>query len=166
MEVSSRLTTKTSTGQPASSPPVPRPTGTVVPAASGRRRTNPALTRPISAMNRPMPTTIPVFSPSGTALNTAVRKPVATSTTITRPARTTRPITSGQVRPGVVATVMATNAFTPSPVARAKGWRAHRPIAIEATAATSAVAAATRGIPRVAPVESAPERISGLSTTM
>ena len=164
--VSSSPTTKTSTGQPSSSPPVPRPTGTVVSAASGSRRTNPALTRPISAMNRPMPTTMPDFSASGTASNTARRKPVTTSSSITRPARVTRPISWGQVSPGVVAMVMETNAETPRPAATANGCRAHTPMTMVMMPATSAVTAATAGMPRVFPAESGPDRISGFSTTM
>ena len=46
-------------------------TGTVVFAASGIRRTKPASTKPISAMNRPMPTEIAIFSWAGTAWKTA-----------------------------------------------------------------------------------------------
>ena len=63
-------------------------------------RTKPASTRPMNAMNRPMPTLIAVFSSSGTARNTAVRKPVSTSTRMIRPSRTTMPIASGQVMSG------------------------------------------------------------------
>ena len=113
-----------------------------------------------------MPTTIAVFSPSGTALKTAVRKPVRTRISMVMPESITRPIMSGQVRPGLVATVTATKALTPRPVAIAKGCLAHAPIRMVRMPATNAVTAATAGKPRVAPVESGPERISGFSTTM
>src|SRR5262249_32674738 len=78
-------TTKTAVGQDAMDPPMPRPTGTVVLAASGIRRTNPASTNPINVMNNPMPTAIADFNCAGTALNTAVRTPVSTSTQMTIP---------------------------------------------------------------------------------
>lgn len=158
--------TNTSVGQPRSLPSTPRPTGTVVPAASGMRRTKPALTSPIRAMKRPMPTTIAVLSPSGTALNTAVRKPVRTRISMVTPERTTSPIMSGQVSPGLVATVTATKALTPRPVAIANGCLAHAPMRMVRTPAANAVVAATAGKPRVAPEESGPDRISGFSTTM
>ncbi|MDT4860190.1 hypothetical protein FQZ97_947360 [compost metagenome] len=163
-----RMSPKTNTrvGQRRSLPSKPRPTGTVVPAASGIRRTKPALTSPIRAMNRPMPTTMAVLRPSGTALNTAVRKPVSTRISMVMPERTTSPIMSGQVRPGLVATVTATKALTPRPVAIAKGCLAHAPIRMVRMPATNAVTAATAGKPRVAPAESGPERIRGFSTTM
>ena len=60
-------------------------TGTVVSAASGMRRTKPASTKPIRAMNRPMPTEIAILSWAGTAWKTASRKPVSTSTRMIRP---------------------------------------------------------------------------------
>ena len=88
-------------------------------AASGIRRTKPASTKPISAMNRPMPTEIATLSWAGTAWKTASRKPVSTSTRITRPSITTRPIASAQVI--WLAIENATNAFRPSPVASASG---------------------------------------------
>ena len=44
---------------------MPSWTGTVVCAASGIRRTKPASTKPMSAMNRPMPTEIATFSCGG-----------------------------------------------------------------------------------------------------
>src|SRR5690625_480416 len=83
--VNNSPTINTSTGQPDSSPPMPRPNGTVVPASSGTRRTNPEFTNPIRVINRPIPTTMPVLIESGTARNTAVRNPVSTNTTMTRP---------------------------------------------------------------------------------
>ena len=119
MIISARPTAKTSTGQPSREPVAPSCTGTVVCEASGMRRTKPASTRPISAMNRPMPTLIAVFSWVGTARNTALRKPVSTSTRITRPSRTTSPIASCQDMPEAIEN--ATNAFSPSPVASASG---------------------------------------------
>ena len=110
---------KTSTGQPSSDPVSPSCTGTVVFDASGIRRTKPASTRPISAMNRPMPTLIAVFSWAGTAWNTALRNPVSTSTRITMPSSTTSPIASCQDIPDAIE--KATNAFRPRPVASASG---------------------------------------------
>jgi len=94
---------------------MPRPTGTVVFAASGRRRTKPASTSPISAMNAPIPTAIADLRAGGTAVNTAVRKPVTASTTMTRPSITTRPMASGQVIMGAIVT--ASRVLMPRPVA-------------------------------------------------
>ena len=119
MPVTSRPTTNTAVGQEAIEPLMPRPTGTVVCAASGSRRTNPASTRPIRQMNTPMPTAIADFSAAGTALNTAVRKPVNTSSTMMTPSMTTRPIASGQVICGAMVT--ATRLLMPRPVAMANG---------------------------------------------
>ncbi len=110
---------KTSTGQPASCPVRPSWTGTVLLAASGIRPTNPASTKPISAMNRPMPTEIATFSCVGTARNTAVRNPVRTRTRIRMPSMTTMPIASAQVI--WLAIPNATTALRPSPVASASG---------------------------------------------
>ena len=97
----------------------PSCTGTVVLAASGMRRTKPESTRPISAMNRPIPTLIAVLSEAGIAWKTALRNPVSTSTRMTRPSSTTSPMASFQDIPEAME--MATNAFSPSPVARANG---------------------------------------------
>ncbi len=110
---------KTTVGQPASWPSGPSWTGTVVPAASGMRRTNPASTNPMSAMNRPIPTEMAIFSWAGTALKMASRKPVSTSTRISRPSMTTSPIASAHVI--WLATANAMNAFRPRPVASASG---------------------------------------------
>ena len=108
--VIARPSTNTSTGQPRRLPVAPSWTGTV-PAPV--RRTMPASTRPISARNRPMPTAIAIRSCAGMARNTATRKPVSTSTVITMPSITMRPIASAQdIR---VATATARNAFSPSP---------------------------------------------------
>ena len=60
-------------------------------------RTTPALMRPTNAMNRPMPTEMAVRRVFGTALNTAVRKPVSTRIAIRMPSQTTSPIACGQV---------------------------------------------------------------------
>ena len=154
--------TNTSVGQPRSWVATPSSTGT------GRfavRRTKPASTKPISAMNSPMPTPIAVLSCGGMAWNTAVRKPVSTSAVITRPSSTTRPIASGQLIR--LAMPNATNAFSPRPVAIANGYLPITPIAIVSTPATSAVTAATVGMPRNLPSASATvPMISGLSTTM
>ena len=111
--------TNTTTGQPWRLPPSPSWTGTVDLAASGIRRTKPASTKPISAMNRPMPTEMAIFSWAGTAWKTACRKPVSTSTRISTPSITTRPMASAQVI--CVAMETATKAFRPSPVASASG---------------------------------------------
>ena len=116
---SSRPKAKTSTGQPDRVPLAPSCTGTVVLLASGMRRTTPESTNPIRVMNRPMPTEIATLSCAGTAWKTAVRKPVSTRTRMIRPSRTTRPIASAQVI--CWATVNATNAFSPRPVASASG---------------------------------------------
>ena len=114
-----RPTPNTSTGHPASWPVCPSWTGTVVFAASGMRRTNPASTKPMSAMKRPMPTEIAIFSCAGTAWKTASRKPVSTSTRMTRPSITTRPIASAHVMSEAMEN--ATKALSPRPVASARG---------------------------------------------
>ncbi len=94
---SSSPITKTSSGHPANDPLMPSSTGV---ARLAGIRTNPASTKPMKAMNRPMPTLIAVLSSIGTALNTAVRNPVSTSTRMIRPSSTTMPIASGHVMPG------------------------------------------------------------------
>ena len=94
--VSSSPTQNTAVGQEAIEPSMPSPTGTVVLAASGRRRTNPASTSPMKAMNAPIPAAIAILSGSGMALNTAVRNPVRPRITMITPLTTTRPIASGQ----------------------------------------------------------------------
>ena len=117
--ISASPTRNTAVGQPERKPSGPTCTGTVVCAASGTRRTNPASTKPMNAMNRPIPTEIATFSCDGTAWKTAFRKPVRTSTRITTPSITIRPMTADQLIWGAIAT--ATNAFSPSPVASASG---------------------------------------------
>ncbi len=90
--ISSRPTTKTRIGQLVSEPAMPSSSGG--PAAT--RRTKPASTKPIRAMNRPMPTLIAVFNWGGMALNTAVRNPVSTRSAMITPSRNTRPIADSQ----------------------------------------------------------------------
>ena len=85
---------KTTIGHPTRFPPSPSCTGTgPVPV----RRTKPESTRPIKAMKRPIPTEIAYLSCCGTALKTAVLKPVRTRTVMIKPSRTTRPIASAHV---------------------------------------------------------------------
>ena len=108
--------TNTTVGQPTRLPFTPRPTGTG-PAAV--RRTKPASTNPIRAMNRPIPTEIAILICAGTALNTATRNPVSTSTKMIRPSRTTRPIAAAHVICDAIPT--ATNVLSPRPVANARG---------------------------------------------
>ena len=165
--VRNRPKRKTRVGQPSRWPLTPKETGTVVPAASGMRRMIPALTRPMKAMKKPIPTTIATLSDSGTALNTAVRKPVSTRMVISTPAHTTRPMMAGQVSPGVEAMVVASSAFTPRPAAMAKGCLATTPMRMVMTPATSAVIAATCGTPSMLPDASLPRpMMRGFSTTM
>ncbi len=87
-----------------------------------------------------MPTEIAILSWAGTAWKTASRKPVSTSTRMTRPSITTRPIASAQVI--WLAIANATKALRPRPVASASGKLATTPIRIVITPATSAVPAA------------------------
>ncbi len=163
--VSSRPTTKTTVGQPCSWPAGPSCSGTVVPAASGMRRTKPASTSPMSAMNRPMPTLIAVLSCIGIALKTAVRSPTSTSSAMTKPSSTTSPIASSQLI--WEATENVTKALRPRPVAIAKGYFPTTPMRIVITAATSAVTAATRSMPSTCPSASGTvPMMSGFSTTM
>ena len=57
--------------------------------------TIPAFTKPMKAMNRPIPIAIARFRSSGIARNTASRKPVSTRTEIASPSITITPIASG-----------------------------------------------------------------------
>ena len=161
--VSSRPKTNTSVGQPRSSPPTPSCTGT---GPTSVRRTKPASTRPISAMNRPMPTLIAVFSCIGIALKTAVRRPASTRTAMTMPSSTTRPIASAQLI--CDATENVDEGVEPEPGRDARtGSVPMTPMRIVMTAATSAVTAATCGMPRTRPSASGTvPMMSGLSTTM
>ena len=114
-----------------------------------------------------MPTTIATFSDSGTALNTAVRKPVSTRTNMMTPAHTTMPISSGQVRFGVVAMVAARKALMPRPADIAKGCLAITAIRMVMIPETSDVAAATRARPSWEPFASAISPMTrGFRTTM
>ena len=163
--VTSRPTTKTSIGQLTILPLMPSPTGTVLFAASGTRRTKPASTSPMMVRNSPMPTPIAVLSCVGTERNTAVRRPVSTRIAMSTPSITTSPIASAQVICGAISN--ATSAFTPSPAASAIGNRPTTPIRIVIRPATSAVAAANAGIESFwSSPSTAPPRISGFSTTM
>ena len=143
--MSARPRQNTSTGQPPRWPSTPSWTGTVVWKASGMRVTTRASTKPMRAMNRPIPTEIATLSCCGTAWKTALRKPVSTSSRITMPSSTTRPIAAPQVDWRAI--VLATNALRPSPVARASGKLANPPMAMVSTPATSAVPAAMAGMP-------------------
>ncbi len=129
--------TKISNGQPMIEPLTPSSTGGV-PAGL---RTKPASNSPTKVMNRPMPIEMPTRSERGTALNTAVRKPVSTSRAISTPSMTISPIACGQVICGAM--VKASRAFSPSPAAMPIGNRPMTPIRMVITPATSAVAAAT-----------------------
>ena len=171
--MSARPRQNTSTGQPPRWPSAPSWTGTVVWKASGMRVTTRASTKPMRAMNRPIPTEIATLSCCGTAWKTALRKPVSTSSRIRMPSSTTSPIAASQVDWRAI--VLATNALRPRPVARASGKLANPPMAMVSTPATSAVPAAMAGMPlpgsapppRKAPVESGTKpRMSGLSTMM
>ena len=163
----SRPRTKTRVGQVAIEPLIPRPTGTVVPAASGTRRTKPESTRPIMAMNRPIPTPIEAFKLAGIELKTASRKPVTARRTMMMPSMTTRPMASGQVSPSVATKVTATRVLMPRPAAMPNGYLAMTPKAMVITPAAKAVTAATREVPRTSPLTSAPvPRISGFRMMM
>ena len=166
--VRNRPKAKTTTGHPTSSPLLPRVTGTgPVPV----RRTKPASTRPMRAIKRPIPTEIAILSCVGTARKTAVRNPVRTKTRMMIPSRTTRPIASAHVIFEAIPT--ATKVLRPRPVASASGKFATKPMSMERTPATRAVAAAMSARfgasppPRYLPSASF-ERpmISGLSATM
>jgi hypothetical protein len=117
--VSSRPKTNTTVGQPIRRLPTPSWTGTVVPAASGMRRTTPASTKPMKAMNRPMPTLMDCLRASGMTSITHWRRPVTTRAVITRPSRTTMPMAAGHVM--TAASWKATTAFRPRPAAIANG---------------------------------------------
>lgn len=171
--MSSSPTQNTAVGHEAMEPSIPSPTGTVVLAASGSRRTNPASTSPMKALNAPIPAAMAVLSGPGIAANTAVRNPVRASSTMITPLTTTSPIASGQLTCGAMVT--ATSVLMPSPVAMANGKFAISPNSSVMTPATSAVTAATCGTVSTAPrtsrfalgdAGSRLPRMSGLSTTM
>ncbi len=152
MPMTTSVTTNTIVGHEAIDPSIPNCTGTVVPAASGTRRTNPASTRPTNAMNRPMPTAILPLSGCGTALNTIVRTPVTTNSSTTMPLTNTSPITAGHVIIGAKDT--ATSVLSPKPAAIANGKFATTPMRMVITPATRAVTAVTWSTGRIAPVTS------------
>ena len=113
--------TKMSVGTVATEPLTPRPTGgEPVPVEV----TKPASTKPMKAMNRPMPTVIASFSWMGTALKIMRRRPVAASSTMMRPLMTTRPMASGQVTCPTTAT--ARNELMPRPGGEARTAAASR----------------------------------------
>ena len=159
---------KITIGQPTRVPPSPRVTGTgPVPV----RRTNPASTSPIRAMNSPIPTEIAIFNWAGTALNTAVLNPVKTRIVIIIPSRTINPMASAQVICEAIPT--ATKVFRPKPVAIASGYLPITPMRMVKTPAIRAVIAATSARFGASPPpmyfpSASLERpmISGLSATM
>ena len=159
---------KTTTGQPTRFPLSPKVTGTgPVPVL----RTKPASTKPISAMNRPIPTEIAIFNWVGTARKTAVLNPVKTKIRMINPSSTTKPMASAQVILEAIPT--ATNVFKPNPVAMANGKLATTPIKMVITPAMSAVAAATNARLGASPppmyfpsASFAKPMMSGLSATM
>jgi hypothetical protein len=154
--------TKMKTGQPRSSLFAPSCSGGTSPGDV----TNPASTKPMIVMNKPMPTAIACFSGIGTASKTAWRNFVSTRTRMTRPSTTITPIASGQLRPFVATRVKATNPLRPSPAASANGTLAKAPIATVVTPAAIAVTVRTAPAPKVRPSTSAPERIRGLRKRM
>ena len=159
--------TNTAVGHDVMWPPMPSCTGTVVPAASGMRRTRPPSTKPMMEMNRPMPTAIAAFSDGGIASNTAERKPDTASATMMRPSMTTRPIASAQVSPSLATNVTATRVLMPRPAAMPNGYFAHAPNRMVMTPAANAVMAATCGTDSTVPsTSSMPPRISGLRRMM
>ncbi len=83
--------------------------------------TTPAFTRPISAMNAPMPIPIARLRSIGIAFRTASRTPVRTRTVMTTPSTTMTPIACGNESPFAATSVKATKAFSPNPAASANG---------------------------------------------
>ncbi len=73
----------------------------------------------MKAMNMPIPAAIAAFNSAGTALNTAVRRPVTANTTMMIPSITTSPMASGQLTCGAIVT--ASRVLMPRPVAIANG---------------------------------------------
>ena len=106
----------------------------------------PASMKPMNRMNRPIPTPIARLSDNGTARMIASRRPTSTRRVTMTPSRTMTPIAPAGVRPWVRTRPKATAPLIPSPAARASGVFAMTPIAIVATPATSAVAAAAAGM--------------------
>lgn len=78
--MASRVTQKTSTGQPASSPVGPSESGVGPPVCM-----NPALKRPMTVTKSPMPMVIACLSGRGMPFMIFSRRPETTSSTISRP---------------------------------------------------------------------------------
>ena len=83
--------------------------------------TTPAFTRPISAMNAPIPIPMARLRSMGIALMIASRTPVSTKIVMRMPSVTMTPIACGNVSLSPSTSVNATNAFNPSPAASANG---------------------------------------------
>jgi hypothetical protein len=79
------------------------------------RMTSPEFTRPMKAMNSPIPIAIAFLSSSGIARMTASRSPMITRIVTASPSTTTSPIASGNPSPSFATSVKATSAFSPSP---------------------------------------------------
>ncbi len=77
--------------------------------------------KPMNRMNRPMPTPMARFRPSGTAFMIASRRPTMTSNEMMRPSMTITPMAWAAVMPRPSTRPNATAAFRPRPAARAKG---------------------------------------------
>ena len=152
---------KISVGTDVMDPPSPSCTG----GPPCVRFTKPESTKPMNAMNRPMPTVIAAFSGCGTAWKIAVRMPVAPNSTMSTPLITTRPIASGQVTWPTTET--ARKELMPRPAASANGSRAMRPNRIVMTPAVRPVAAPICAACSAWWATSlVPPRISGLRITM
>lgn len=164
MPVSTSVTTKMTVGIVAikPTPDGPSPTGgDDWPVES----TKPEFTKPMNAMKKPMPTVIASLSCTGTASKIIRRRPVAASSTMSRPLMMTIAIASGQVTSWT--TENARNALMPRPAANANGSRDTMPNRIVMTPAASAVAALTWPKSRMFPaMSSLPERMIGLRMTM
>ena len=120
-------------------------------AGTSVRVTMPAFTKPIRAMNRPIPIPMARFRSSGIAFMIATRRPVRTRIEITTPSITITPIACGHVSPSAPTSVKATKAFSPRPAAIANGYFAQTPMAMVITPATSAVTVSTSGKLRLTP---------------
>ena len=134
-------------------------------------RTKPESTKPMNAMNRPMPTVMAAFSSLGTARKMAVRAPVTPKSTIRMPLMTTRPMASGHVTSLITET--ARKELMPSPAARPNGRLATSPNRMVITPAVSPVTAPTCAADSQPPATSVgalpalkPPRISGFRITM
>ncbi len=107
------------------------------------------------------------FMPRGTASETARRKPESTSAVTASPSATTTPMACGQVRCMVATSWKATTELSPMPAASASGRLASNPMAMVATAATSAVEVRTAAKGSLWPAESATfPRMTGLTKRM